>query len=147
MEENVIDTIDSDITEDADMIKDGVTLESSDEIEEECDVSATDEILEGDIEFLREEFPALSGISYITELPNPTRYAALRDLGLTPREAYLATAPEKKPDNRSHLVGGVPHAAKAPVSSMTRREWNIARALFEDMSDYEIEKLYKKVTR
>lgn len=111
------------------------------------DFEDTSELLKEDIISLKEEFPELAELSDIAALPNPTRYAALRDLGLTPKEAYLATAPHKKEDNRSHLRGGVPRAAKIPVSSMTRREWQTARALFEDMSDAEIEKLYRKVTR
>ncbi len=104
-------------------------------------------LLEEDISELKEEFSELQGINDISQLPNPTRYAALRDLGLTPREAYLATSPVKKTDTRSHLRTGVPHISRSPVSSMTRREWQIARALFEDMTDSDIEKLYRKVTK
>ena len=119
----------------------------SETIEEELDQSCAAELLLEDISELKEEFFELKDLRDITELPNPTRYAALRDLGLTPAEAYLATSPQKKADTRAHLRGGVPHAAKSPVSSMTRREWQIARALFEDMSDSDIEKLYRKVTK
>lgn len=130
-------------------LHDGTVEEVSEEkeISDEEDFEDTSVLLEEDISALKEEFPELSELSDIAALPNPTRYAALRDLGLTPREAYLATAPHKKEDNRSHLRGGVPRAAKNPVSSMTRREWQTVRAIFEDMSDAEIEKLYRKVTK
>lgn len=115
-----------------------------------CDELEAEEItalLDEDIAELKEEFSELHSISDISQLPNPTRYAALRDLGLTPKEAYLATSPVKKADTRSHLRTGVPHISRSPVSSMTRREWQIARALFEDMTDSDIEKLYRKVTK
>lgn len=115
--------------------------------DEHLEEESIDVLLEEDLELLREDFSELQGISDISELPNPTRYAALRDLGLTPKEAYLATSPVKKTDTRSHLRAGVPHISKSPVSSMTRREWQIARALFEDMTDSDIEKLYRKVTK
>ena len=50
-----------------------------------------DEVIAKDLEILRSEFPELSGLSDITQLDNPIRYAALRDIGLDPTEAYLAT--------------------------------------------------------
>ena len=114
--------------------------------EKNADVQ-TDEvsdILAEDVEELKREFAELGDI---TELSNPTRYAALRDLGLTPREAYLATSPSKKQDNRSHLRGSPSVNVGRKKSTMTMREWNIARALFEDLDDGEIEKLYRKVTK
>ncbi len=111
------------------------------------DYSETADLLEEDLSFLRESFPELSSLADISGLPNPTRYAALRDLGLTPEEAYLATAKREARDNRAHLRAAVPAASKPPYSSMTRREWQAARELFEDMSDSEIEKLYRKVTK
>ena len=114
---------------------------------EEFKEEPTDFILEEDLDLLKKDFSELQDISDISQLPNPTRYAALRDLGLTPKEAYLATSPIKKTDPRSHLKTGVPHISKSPVSSMTRREWQIARALFDDMNDSDIEKLYIKVTK
>lgn len=114
---------------------------------EEFKEEPTDFILEEDLDLLKKDFSDLQDISDISQLPNPTRYAALRDLGLTPKEAYLATSPIKKTDTRSHLKTGVPHISKSPVSSMTRREWQVARALFEDMNDSDIEKLYRKVTK
>lgn len=105
------------------------------------------DVLANDVNELKQEFSKLCELGDITELNNPTRYAALRDLGLTPREAYLATRPAQKQDNRSHLRSAPAVAAGRSASSMTVREWNIARALFEGLSDGEIEKLYKKVTR
>lgn len=118
--------------------------------EEEMKDGQTDEVcdlLAEDVEELKREFAELSELGDITELSNPTRYAALRDLGLTPREAYLATAPARRQDNRSHLRGSPSVNVGRKKSTMTLREWNIARALFEDLDDGEIEKLYRKVTK
>ena len=76
------------------------------------------------------------------------RYSELRALGLTPREAYLATSrPRTRSDNRSHLKDVTPSRAHVPYSGMTRQTLEGARALFEGMSDAEIQRLYKKVTR
>lgn len=103
-----------------------------------------------DLEVLRGEFSDLEGISSLAELDNPVRYGELRDLGLSPREAYLATAMPKREkarpyDNRSHLRSSVPKSHGGRVDTMSVGELREARELFEGMSDAEIVRLYKKV--
>jgi hypothetical protein len=118
--------------------------------EEKTDVQTAEvaDILAEDVEELKREFAELSELDDITELSNPTRYAALRDLGLTPREAFLATsAPVIKYDNRSHLSGAVPRRAGSASDMLGAGELMAARELFADLSDREIQKLYKKVSR
>ena len=104
------------------------------------------ELIDSDVSVLKERFSELSEISGITELPNPTRYAALRDLGLTPEEAYLATAKRPTRESRAHLTSSVPRGVSMPKSAMTKQEMQEARALFGDMDDNEIHRLYKRVT-
>ena len=100
-----------------------------------------------DVEELSSEFSELSELTDITELENPLRYAALRDLGLTAAEAYLATTKNRhKADNRSHLFG-TKMVSSTPLGVMSERELESARELFSDMSDAQIRKLYKKVTK
>ena len=99
-----------------------------------------------DTEALRREFPELRYLKDITDLDNPLRYAALRDLGLTPAEAYMATARRSARDNRSHL-----YSAKTVSSSqkgvMSEAELSAAREIFVGVSDADIRKLYKRVTK
>lgn len=105
-------------------------------------------LVEQDVAELSREFPELEGIKNITELENPIRYAALRDLGLSPAEAYLATTKKRRiPDTRSHLYSSVPGASALPKGSMSDGELSMARELFPDISDSEIRKLYKTVTK
>jgi hypothetical protein len=102
--------------------------------------------LDSDLDELREEFPELATRESVTELDNPTRYASLRELGLTPREAYLATAKRApRQDTRSHLSDSFHGTKAAPLSQMTRGELLTARELFSDLSDGQIHELYKKV--
>ena len=76
------------------------------------------------------------------------RYAALRDLGLSPAEAYILTSRRRMGyDNRSHLTSGVPTAARSPHRGLSSRELLEMRSIFGDMSDAEIHNLYKKVTK
>ena len=103
------------------------------------------EIIDEDIAGLKESFSELSDLESISQLPNPTRYAALRDLGLTPEEAYMATGRVIKANTKSHLTSSVPRAASTPAGAMTRQQLSEARGLFADLSDNEIQRLYKRV--
>ena len=133
-----------------DTAPDTVTEDECDKIAERQAESKVDyhEVARRDIEALKGEFPELSGLKDITELENPMRYAALRDMGLEPREAYLATTKRvRKTDTRSHLISAAPKSAHSPAHSMYGEELSDARALFSDMTDSEIQNLYRKVTK
>jgi HEAT repeat protein len=99
-----------------------------------------------DINELRGEFAELSALTSLTELDNPVRYGALRDLGLTPSEAYLATRKRRAEDNRSHLRP-TRSVARGASPIMTEAEMSAARELFSEISDAEIRQLYKRVTK
>ena len=106
-----------------------------------------EELLVSDMNELSDEF-AENGRIKITDLKNPLRYGALRDLGLTPKEAYLASGGRKeRTDNRSHLSSSVPRKTAAAFSEIPRAELDAARELFSDISDSEIRNLYRKVTQ
>ena len=106
-----------------------------------------EQIIKEDLAILRANFPELSGIRDISELSGAMRYAALRDLGLTAIEAYLATSQRVvKRDTRSHLSSAVSHTAGIPGGSMSRGELAVARELFSGMTDSELYNLYKRVT-
>jgi len=120
--------------------------------------SATDDVqsedyealIEKDLDNLRESFPELKGISDISELENPVRYGALRDLGLSPEEAYRATTTRTrvtKSDNRAHLRSSVPRAAASQGAEISYRDMETAREIFSGLSDTEIQRLFRKVTR
>ena len=105
-----------------------------------------EEIIASDLAVLRSEFAELKNLGDITDLDNPLRYAELRDLGLDPREAYLATAKRTRRDNRSHLTTAYGRNAVTPIGSMSQRELSEAREIFNNLSDSEIQRLYRKVT-
>ena len=100
-----------------------------------------------ELEELIAEFPELSERNK-SELFDEARYSELRELGATPREAYLATARVRAviTDNRSHLSSAVPRGAKSPIGKMSASELRAARELFAGASDKEIMRLYKRVT-
>ena len=123
-------------------------------IDEEAEEAAEpeqnyEEIARRDVSELHEIFPELFMLTSITQLENPMRYAALRDLGLSPKEAYLATTtrPHIRYDGKSHMRGSVPIGAFGQSASMSAGELAGARELFGDLSDSEIQKLYKRVIK
>lgn len=101
-----------------------------------------------DIATLKREFPEIGESFDLSRLADPMRYGALRDLGLSPREAYLATGGRRVSyDNRSHLKGTVPRGARSSLPEIPRSELSIAREIFSDVSEKELERLYRKVTK
>ena len=126
----------------------GDTDDGKSDIAKQDSIIDYEALIEEDLRALKREFPELSELSHITELENPMRYAALRDLGLTPREAYLATSERKRVrDNRAHLSPAAPRRAGTPTGGMSRVELEHARELFSGMNDTEIQALYRRVTR
>ena len=101
-----------------------------------------------DLATIRALFDEYQTISSITELDNPLRYATLRDLGLSVKEAFLATQ-RKQPryNNRSHLKSSVPRGARSDGVSMSAEALREAREIFSGLSDSEIQKLYKNVIK
>ncbi len=100
-----------------------------------------------DIAALRSEFSEAIYMQSLLELKNPERYGELRDMGLSPREAYLASGGKRQlRDNRMHLHSAVPRGASR-TASIPESELVAARGIFGDMSDAQIIKLYNKVTK
>ena len=105
------------------------------------------ELVKADMQELSMEFSTKDPLK-ITDLKNPLRYGALRDLGLTPKEAFLASGGKKeRADNRAHLSSSVPRKISTSFTEIPRAELDAARELFGDISDTEIRNLYKKVTQ
>ena len=105
-------------------------------------------IAKEDLDILKSQFPALAGLASLGALQNPVRYAELRELGLSPAEAYLATggAPRKRSDNRAHLRSAVPRIGALGSATLSSEQMAEARRLFSDLSDAQIHRLFKKVT-
>lgn len=115
----------------------------------EADTENTEEEMQNEIDFDKEiyelSYEASGGVGVEV---NRERYGELRALGLTAREAFLATSEirERPSDNRAHLGSSVPRCATRPTFGISQRELKEARELFSGASDAEILRLYKRVT-
>ena len=132
--------------------EENIAIDTDKTTEAEADVDNGETIdyealIASDVDALKAEFPELKGINDITDLNNPLRYAALRDLGLSPAEAYMATAKRRTQDTRAHLRSAHGRNAAAAMGMMSQYELATARELFPGMSDSELQRLYKKVNK
>ena len=127
-----------------------VEIEEAAELREFNDADAVPEAAfdpDEDLAVLKEEFAELSLVKSLSDIEGATRYGALRDLGLTPSEAYRATRTTPTRQNtRAHLSSAVPRMAVAPGERISREELRMMRGIFSDLSDSDLQRLYKKVT-
>lgn len=105
---------------------------------------------EADLSKIRELFPQLSGIKELGDIECSERFVELRQMGLSVREALLATNGTAKAratayDNRSHLKSFVPRSGGDGGIQMSRAELSAARELFGSLTEREIKDLYRRV--
>ncbi len=101
-----------------------------------------------DEEELRRSFPFLGEIKLVS-LPNALRYGRLRDLGLSPEEALLASHPDfflRKNTGSERPSPPTPFSrrrsdGRSELSYETRR---MARDLFPGLDERELEALYRR---
>ena len=114
-------------------------------------------MIDTDMNELHSLFPETKAVTKFEELPNARRYAELRDMGLTPKEAYSAANPEARREavvasvkqqtinaSKSHLKSNVPVASKDTSVKISRGDMEMYREMFPNKSDKEIIALYKK---
>lgn len=122
---------------------------ATDEVATEEEAPAVDyaRMAEEDLREIQRIAPAFAHLTHLSQLPNATRYGALRDAGLSCEEAFWAVCHHTAMagyDNRSHLVSAVPRGAQGNASVMTSAELAAAKELFGDLSESEIHRLYQK---
>ncbi len=101
-----------------------------------------------DLAALRASAPSLALPGDLRELSDPGRYGALREAGLSPLEAYLATEGQRllarQKDSRAHLAPSVTRTAARGGGRIATGDLLAARDLFPSLSDGEIEALWRR---
>jgi hypothetical protein len=130
--------------------------ESAGESNAEAESPDYERLASEDLSEIKRLFPNLSSLSDIRELDNVARFGELRDSGLSVKEAFIATnfnrilasLAEKaaRSDGKSHLRSAIPSVSAPPVNSMSAEQLHSAREIFGNLTDKEIENLYKRVS-
>jgi hypothetical protein len=116
-----------------------------------------EKMVQSDLNELHNLFPETKSIAKFESIPNCKRYAELRDLGLSVKEAYTAANPDARREaiansvkqqtinaSKSHLKSNVPIASKDTSIKITRGEMAQMKELFPEKSYKELVALYKK---
>ncbi|MBQ3015260.1 MAG: hypothetical protein IJD79_00610 [Clostridia bacterium] len=116
-----------------------------------------DKMVSDDLAALHAEFPETRDFKKFEDIPNCKRFGELRDLGLSPKEAYTAANPDRAREDaassarqqninetKDHLRSNVPKASKDNSVKISRAEMEECREMFPNLSDKEIIALYKK---
>ena len=124
--------------------KEGVS-ELEEALEEAIDYAALAISDLAEIKALCREF---ASVERLTDLPFAHRFAELRDLGLSVKEALAAAMPERAYESgKSHLRSAVPRPSFSPEESLSHEEMRAAKDLFYGMSEKDINALYRRVKK
>ena len=109
-----------------------------------------------DLAEVQAAYPDAKAYASVKDFPNFKEFGRLRDLGLSPKQAYIASHPDavrqnvaaatrqqSLNDTKKHLKPAVSKASRDNTITMTKRELAECRDLFPGMSDKEIMKLYR----
>lgn len=112
--------------------------------------------MKADLAEIQANYPETKKYGSITEIENFARFGQLRDLGLSPKEAYAAVnsnsirenvanaVKQKNLNNKGHLNSVVPKNSKDDSVTMTKSELAEWRDIFPNKTDKEIMALYKQ---
>lgn len=100
-----------------------------------------------DLEELQMLSPDFRHVEHLSELPFARRFAELRELGLTVKEALYATLPSlPHASTKAHLTSSVPRAKGRSEGALSTEEMRAAKDLFYGLSEKEINSLYRRVS-
>ena len=116
--------------------------------------------IKADLAEVQAAYPETKAYDHITKIPNFKRFAECRDLGLSPKEAFIAANPDsvrahvataaKKQslnETKSHLKPVVSKESKDTSTKISKKELSEYRELFPNMSDKEIVSLYRQAKK
>ena len=113
-----------------------------------------------DLAEIHAAYPETRNLDSVTKFPNFREFGKLRDLGLSPKQAYIAshsdavmasvassTKRQSLNETKNHLKPAVSKSSKDHSLTLTRRELAEYRELFPDLNDREIAALYRQAKK
>lgn len=134
--------------------------ESADEAQRFMRAAKFEAKMAADLAEVHAAYPSTRGYTSVKQLPNFSEFARLRDLGVSPKQAYIAANPDavtaaaaesarqrSMNDGKGHLKPAVRKSSKDNSLALSKKDMAMYRDAFPDLSDKEILALYKQANK
>lgn len=134
--------------------------ESADEAQRFMRAAKFEAKMAADLAEVHAAYPSTRGYTSVKQLPNFSEFARLRDLGVSPKQAYIAANPDavtaaaaesarqrSMNDGKGHLKPAVRKSSKDTSLALSKKDMAMYRDAFPDLSDKEILALYKQANK
>lgn len=134
--------------------------ESADEAQRFMRAAKFEQKMAADLAEVHAAYPSTRGYTSVKQLPNFSEFARLRDLGVSPKQAYIAANPDavtaaaaasarqrSMNDGKGHLKPAVRKSSKDNSLVLSKKDMAMYRDTFPDLSDKEILALYKQANK
>lgn len=134
--------------------------ESADEAQRFMRAAKFEAKMAADLAEVHAAYPSTRGYTSVKQLPNFSEFARLRDLGVSPKQAYIAANPDavtaaaaesarqrSMNDGKGHLKPAVRKSSKDNSLVLSKKDMAMYRDTFPHLSDKEILALYKQANK
>ena len=134
--------------------------ESADEAQRFMRAAKFEAKMAADLAEVHAAYPSTRGYTSVKQLPNFSEFARLRDLGVSPKQAYIAANPDavtaaaaeaarqrSMNDGKWHLKPAVRKSSKDNSLVLSKKDMAMYRNTFPELSDKEILALYKQANK
>lgn len=134
--------------------------ESADEAQRFMRAAKFEAKMAADLAEVHAAYPSTRGYTSVKQLPNFSEFARLRDLGVSPKQAYIAANPDavtaaaaesarqrSMNDGKGHLKPAVRKSSKDNSLVLSKKDMAMYRDTFPELSDKEIMALYKQANK
>lgn len=134
--------------------------ESADEAQRFMRAAKFEAKMAADLAEVHAAYPSTRGYTSVKQLPNFSEFARLRDLGVSPKQAYIAANPDavtaaaaesarqrSMNDGKGHLKPAVRKSSKDNSLALSKKDMAMYRDAFPNLSDKEILALYKQANK
>lgn len=127
-------------------------LKQAEELLKEKDL---EQLMAEDLAIIKSKYKVAEQFASVRNFPGVVEFARMRDAGVSPEKAFAAShldliiseARQPVADSKSHLRSSVPKGAKDTGVSIPSDELDLYHEMYPDLTDKQLENLYKRVTK
>ena len=128
------------------------------ELERKIRIAEGEKMMAEDLAEIKAQIPGAAKYDSPVKFPHFRRFGELRDLGLSPVEAFRASHPDDvassvaatakaSADSKAHMTSAVPKGAKDTSVTIPKGDLEMYREMFPKASDKELTALYRRATK